>query len=158
MDRKRREARTTAGISAPAGGGSDKLSGVFSQNKGNLPWPVKSGNITGYFGRQDHPTIKGIKITNNGIDIHTGKGAEVYAVFEGKVAGTQFIPGYKHTVIIRHGNYYSVYSNLEKIFVKRNDSIKNGQRVGVVGTNNPDLHFEIWQDKTRQNPVDWIKR
>lgn len=157
MDRKRRAARTSAGISSPASSGADRLSGVFSQNKGNLPWPVKKGSITGYFGRQDHPTIKGIKITNNGIDIRTSKGAEVYAVFEGKVAGTQYIPGYKHTVIIQHGNYYSVYSNLEQIFVKRNDSIKNGQRVGVVGTKTPDLHFEIWQDKSRQNPVHWIR-
>jgi septal ring factor EnvC (AmiA/AmiB activator) len=159
MERKRRAARTSAGIAtAPASSGSDKLSNVFSQNKGKLPWPVKKGSITGYFGRQDHPTIKGIKITNNGIDIRTSKGAEVYAVFEGKVAGTQFIPGYKHTVIIQHGNYYSVYSNLEQIFVKRNDTIKNGQRVGVVGTKNPDLHFEIWQEKSRQNPVNWIRK
>ena len=158
MERKRRAARTTAGIAtAPASSGEDKLSNVFSQNKGKLPWPVKKGSITGYFGRQEHPTIKGIKITNNGIDIRTGKGAEVYAIFEGKVAGTQFIPGYKHTVIIQHGNYYSVYSNLEQIFVKRNDIIKNGQRVGVVGTKQPDLHFEIWQEKTRQNPVNWIR-
>ncbi len=158
MDRKRRAARTSAGISTPASSGAERLSGVFSQNKGNLPWPVKKGSITGYFGRQDHPTIKGIKITNNGIDIRTSKRAEVYAIFEGKVAGTQYIPGYKHTVIIQHGNYYSVYSNLEQIFVKRNDSIKNGQRVGVVGTKSPDLHFEIWQDKTRQNPVHWIRK
>ena len=92
------------------------------------------------------------------IDIRTSKGAEVYAIFEGKVAGTQFIPGYKHTVIIQHGNYYSVYSNLEQIFVKRNDLIKNGQSVGKVGTKSPDLHFEIWQEKTRQNPVNWIRK
>lgn len=158
MNKKRRTARTTAGI-APSGtpAPSDNLSSTFSQNKGRLPWPVKNGNITGHFGRQDHPTIKGIKITNNGIDIRTSKSAEVYAIFEGKVAGTQYIPGYKHTVIIQHGNYYSVYSNLDQIFVKRNDIIKNGQRVGKVGTKNPDLHFEIWQDKNRQNPVNWIK-
>lgn len=124
MERKRRDARTSTGINAPKSSAADNLSGPFAQNKGNLPWPVKTGSITGYFGRQDHPTIKGIKITNNGIDIRTSKGAEVYAIFEGKVAGTQFIPGYKHTVIIQHGNYYSVYSNLEQIFVKRNDLIK----------------------------------
>lgn len=158
MERKRKAARTSAGIATAPSSGSDRLSGVFSQNKGNLPWPVKKGNITGYFGRQDHPTIKGIKITNNGIDIRTSKGAAVNAIFEGKVAGTQYIPGYKHTVIIQHGNYYSVYSNLQQIFVKRNDIIKSGQRVGVVGTKTPDLHFEIWQEKTRQNPVDWIRK
>ncbi|MCB0653522.1 MAG: peptidoglycan DD-metalloendopeptidase family protein [Saprospiraceae bacterium] len=158
MERKRRDARTSTGINAPKSSAADNLSGPFAQNKGNLPWPVKTGSITGYFGRQDHPTIKGIKITNNGIDIRTSKGAEVYAIFEGKVAGTQFIPGYKHTVIIQHGNYYSVYSNLEQIFVKRNDLIKNGQSVGKVGTKSPDLHFEIWQEKTRQNPVNWIRK
>ena len=158
MERKRKAARTSAGIATTPSSGADRLSGVFSQNKGKLPWPVKKGSITGYFGRQDHPTIKGIKITNNGIDIRTSKGASVNAVFEGKVAGTQYIPGYKHTVIIQHGNYYSVYSNLQQIFVKRNDIIKSGQRVGVVGTKSPDLHFEIWQEKTRQNPVDWIRK
>jgi septal ring factor EnvC (AmiA/AmiB activator) len=159
MDRKRRTARTSAGIATPeATPEVDNLSGVFSQNKGKLPWPVRNGTITGYFGKQDHPTLKGIKITNNGIDIRTKKGSEVSAVFDGKVAGTQYIPGYKHTVIIQHGNYYSVYSNLEQIYVKRNDLIKNGQSVGKVGTKMPDLHFEIWQERTRQNPVNWIKK
>ena len=158
MDRKRKAARSKEGLtSSEDKSKSDKLSSVFAQNKGRLPWPVKKGTIVSYFGRQNHASIKGIKISNNGIDIRTKKGAKVLAIFDGKVAGTQFIPGYQNMVIIQHGHYYSVYSNLDQIAVKRNDVIKKGQLVGKVGTKKPDLHFEIWREKKRQNPVKWIK-
>ncbi|HHS95248.1 MAG TPA: hypothetical protein ENJ45_01570, partial [Phaeodactylibacter sp.] len=84
-----------------------KLSVAFQNNKGRLPWPVKDGFITGRFGKQPHPTLKGIQINNNGIDIQTTPGAKVYALFEGKVAGVQYIPGNHYMVIIKHGNYYT---------------------------------------------------
>ncbi len=136
------------------------LSKDFQNNKGKLPWPVKNGVITGYFGRQQHPTIKSVEITNNGIDIRTDQGSPVRAVFEGTVVGTQFIPGFDYMVIIQHGEYYTVYSNLEEVSVKKGDKIAVRQNLGKVSTNRKtnasEVHFEIWREKTRLNPVEWV--
>jgi murein hydrolase activator len=136
------------------------LSKDFQKNKGRLPWPVKHGVITGYFGKQQHPTIKTVDITNNGIDIRTDQGAPVRAVFEGKVAGTQFIPGYNYMVILQHGLYYTVYSNLEEVNVKKGGEVKTRQTIGKVSTdrktNTSEVHFEIWKEKRRLNPSHWV--
>jgi len=136
------------------------LSKDFQKNKGRLPWPVKNGVITGYFGKQQHPTIKTIEITNNGIDIRTDQGSPVRAVFDGKVAGTQFIPGYDYMVILQHGDFYTVYSNLEEVNVRKGDEVKTRQDIGKVSTdrktNTSEVHFEIWQEKTRLNPSEWV--
>lgn len=136
------------------------LSKDFQKNQGRLPWPVKNGVITGYFGRQPHPTIKTVQITNNGIDIRTDIGAAVRAVFNGKVVGTQFIPGYDYMVILQHGDYYTVYSNLEEVNVKKDDEVKIRQTIGKVSTdrktNTSEVHFEIWKEKTRLNPSKWV--
>lgn len=136
------------------------LSKDFQKNKGRLPWPVKNGVITGYFGKQQHPTIKTIEITNNGIDIRTDQGSLVRAVFDGKVAGTQFIPGYDYMVILQHGDFYTVYSNLEEVNVRKGDEVKTRQDIGKVSTdrktNTSEVHFEIWQEKTRLNPSEWV--
>lgn len=130
----------------------------FRKNKGRLPWPVQEGIITKNFGTQPHPTLKGIQISNNGIDIETNNGATVFAIFDGEVVGVQFIPGYKTTVILQHGQYYSVYSNLEDTFVKRGEQISASQRIGKVGGEKPELHFEIWREKQRLNPVHWVNK
>jgi len=134
------------------------LSGDFQNNKGGLPWPVTTGFISKQFGKQPHPTLKEIIITNNGIDIQTEKKADVRAVFDGKVAGTQFVPGYQNTIILQHGNYYTVYSNLEEIFVKRGDIVKIKQAIGRVGKDKAEVHFEVWQEKQRLNPVNWVSK
>ena len=134
------------------------LTGDFKNNKGGLPWPVTSGFITRKFGTQPHPTLKEIEITNNGIDIQTEKKADVRAVFDGKVAGTQFIPGYQNTIILQHGSYYTVYSNLEEIFVKRGDIVKVAQAIGRVGKDKAEVHFEVWQEKQRLNPINWVSK
>ncbi|MEN0005762.1 MAG: peptidoglycan DD-metalloendopeptidase family protein [Bacteroidota bacterium] len=131
---------------------------AFQQNKGSLPWPVKSGEISRYFGKQPHPTIPTIQITNNGIDIRTSKQAKVYAVHSGKVVGTQFIPGYQNMIIIQHGTYYTVYSNLEKIFVKRGDQVDRQHLLGRVSTAKPEVHFEVWREKQRLNPTKWVAK
>lgn len=134
------------------------LSGDFQNNKGGLPWPVTTGFISRQFGKQPHPTLKEILITNNGIDIQTEKKADVRAVFDGKVAGTQFIPGYQNTIILQHGSYYTVYSNLEEVFVKRGDTVKIKQAIGRVGKEKAEVHFEVWQEKQRLNPVNWVTK
>jgi murein hydrolase activator len=140
----------------------DALSIDFRKNKGRLPWPVEGGFVARKFGKQSHPTIPSIQITNNGIDIRTSDYSQVHCIFEGKVAGVQFIPGHDYTVIIQHGNYYTVYSNLREAFVAKGDVVKIKQSVGTVNTNNitgsAELHFELWHQKERMNPSNWIKK
>ncbi|MBK8705492.1 MAG: M23 family metallopeptidase [Saprospiraceae bacterium] len=109
------------------------------------------------FGVQAHPTLKGIEITNNGIDIKAGGSSEVQAVYAGKVAGTQFIPGYQNLVILQHGNYYTVYSNLEDVFVRRGETVDAAQRIGSLGSKK-ELHFELWKEKQHLNPVHWLSK
>lgn len=162
MARKRREARAADALAA--GNGPEPpddnlpLSNNFKGNQGRLPWPVKNGYITRRFGKQPHPQIRSVQITNNGIDIRTDEQSNVYAVFDGKVAGTQFIPGYKNTVIIQHGRYYTVYSNLEDIFVQREDMVSTREPIGKLGKDKPEVHFEIWLEKKRLNPVEWVAK
>lgn len=131
-------------------------SGSFNKARGRLPWPVSQGKITKSFGLNYHPKFKNVKTTNNGIDITSSKDAAVKAVFEGRVVGVQFIPGFKNTVIIKHGRYYTVYSNLSSIYVKRNDQIKAQQNIGKLSAGEPELHFEVWKGKDRLNPTSWI--
>ena len=134
----------------------------FYKNKGRLPWPVTNGIVTGYFGKQPHPTLRKIQITNNGIDIRTDKNAQVRAVYDGIVVGKQFIPGYEHMIIIQHGNYYTVYSNLKEVFVKKNDKVKIKQVIGRSSVNPQSavsqVHFEVWREKERLNPLNWIAK
>lgn len=134
------------------------VAGDFQKNKGALPWPVKKGTISRNFGTQPHPTIPTITISNNGIDIKTDKQAKVYAVYGGKVVGTQYIPGYQNMIILQHGAYYTVYSNLEKIFVKRGDIIEAQTVIGRVNSDKPEVHFEVWREKQRLNPTAWVAR
>lgn len=141
---------------------SSMLTSEFSSNKGLLSWPVNEGTVTKYFGKQAHPTLKRIQITNNGIDIKTHPKAPVKAVFKGEVVGLQFIPGYNQMVIIKHGNYYTVYSNLEDVTVNKGSFVQAKQTIGKVSVNaqtrKSEVHFEVWKDKTRLNPIKWVRR
>jgi murein hydrolase activator len=139
---------------------SIKLSDEFGQNKNKLPWPINSGFVSSKFGVQNHPTIKGVTVENNGIDI-TGKGAkDIKCVFEGEVVGVTKVPGYNNMVIVRHGSYYSVYSNLDEVFVKQGVKLTTQQSIGKIGTDNfgnSELHFELWKDKSKLNPEAWLR-
>jgi septal ring factor EnvC (AmiA/AmiB activator) len=139
----------------------DRISLQFRRQRGKLTPPVEGGFIARRFGRQQHPTIKNIEITNNGIDIRTDEAAPVHAVFEGKVAGVQYIPGHDYTVILQHGNYYTVYSNLSETSLTKGASVGAGQTIGRVSINPvngaAELHFELWREKERLNPAAWIK-
>ena len=165
MEKTRRESRPTASADDAVHAlpdAADPLSTEFESNKGKLYWPVTSGVVTGYFGKQEHPTLKGVEITNNGIDIQTDVNAEVKAVFAGEVVGMQYIPGYNYMVILRHGHFYTVYSNLEEVLVKRGQQVGARQGLGKVSidrrTNTAEVHFEIWREKTRLNPLQWVRR
>lgn len=156
---KRKEARKPGALNSEKPSASSVyLTGDFLNNKGNLPWPVRKGKITRPFGKQTHPTLKTITISNNGIDIGTENRAEVKAVFKGKVVGIQFVPGYQNMIIIQHGNFYTVYSNLEDVFVQRNETISAGKTIGRLGSRKAEVHFEVWKEKIRLNPVEWLKR
>jgi len=134
----------------------------FSKMQGKLPWPVEDGFISKTFGRQKHPTLRNLEITNNGIDIRTDENEKVYAIYEGIVAGIQYIPGHETTVIIQHGDYYTVYSNLSSTTLNKGDEVKGKEVIGTVSTNaitgTSELHFELWRQKERLNPGAWIKR
>jgi len=140
----------------------DATSVAFRQNRGRLPWPVEKGFIARGYGRQKHPTLRNIEITNNGVDIRTDEASAVRAVHSGIVAGVQFIPGHDYTVILQHGNYYTVYSNLSETKLNKGDRVTANQIVGRVSTNPitgaSELHFELWHQKERLNPASWIKK
>ncbi len=151
-----------AAVAAPEVVAEDLFTRDFQLKRGQLPWPVESGFIARGYGTQKHPTLKNIEITNNGVDIRTEESAIVYAVFAGKVAGVQFIPGHDYTVIIQHGTYYTVYANLSETSVNKGDQVRGHQPMGRVSNNaitgTAELHFELWYQKERLNPAQWIKK
>ncbi|GAA0874205.1 peptidoglycan DD-metalloendopeptidase family protein [Wandonia haliotis] len=134
----------------------------FTTNKGKLPYPVESGTITEKFGKNPHPTVPHIYTYNNGVDISTAKGANVRAVFQGEVTSVLSIPGAGKVVIIKHGNYRTVYSNLQDVYVDKGTKISVKQ---VIGTLLPQgnisiAHFEIHEVKANSveklNPSYWL--
>ena len=140
---------------------AQKLSDNFELNKGKLPWPVAEGVIIEYFGEHDHPVLKGIKVKNDGIDISTKVGSAVRAVFDGEVTGVISIPGAGKAIIVRHGEYLSVYSNLSETNVKKGDKIKTKQNIGTALTdedNKTSMELQIWKGSILLNPIGWIYR
>jgi len=137
-----------------------ELSSSFSANKGRLPWPSEKGIITGVFGEHPHPVLKYVKVKNNGIDITTEEGASVRSVFAGKVSRVMSFPNMNKVVIVRHGEYLTVYSNLDEVSVEDGQEISTMQTIGKVHTSPDDskteFHFEIWLGKTIQNPQEWL--
>ncbi|MEZ4913938.1 MAG: peptidoglycan DD-metalloendopeptidase family protein [Chitinophagales bacterium] len=140
----------------------EKLSSSFSKNKGKLPWPVESGIVTGTFGKNKHPFLKNIFTTNNGVNIATAKGAQVKAIADGTVSSILFNPTFQSAVIVKHGEYFSVYTNLSKVYVARGDEVKIGNIIGEVYTdeaeNKTEVHLEIWKGTKKLDPSTWIAR
>ncbi|TNF46031.1 MAG: hypothetical protein EP305_12385 [Bacteroidetes bacterium] len=121
----------------------------FESNKGKLPWPVEKGSITEGFGKNPHPTLANVVTNNNGIDISTSKNSQVRAVFEGEVTSVLNIPGAGKVVIIKHGSYRTVYSNLQDTYVKSGSKVSTKQAIGSAlvkeGSAVSVVHFEIHQ-------------
>lgn len=119
----------------------------FEGSKGRLPWPVDKGSITERFGKNAHPTLDNVYTNNNGIDISAPKGAQVRAVFEGEVTSVLNIPGAGKVVIIKHGNYRTVYSNLQETYVKTGSKVTTKQSIGTLLPNDDSsvsvAHFEV---------------
>jgi murein hydrolase activator len=138
------------------------ISNQFAENKGRLPWPLERGIITGFFGEQPHPVLPGIKIVNNGVDISTTQGSRARAIFEGTVSRVVSIPGAHYAVIIRHGDYLTVYSNIEEVFVRNGQKVNIREEVGTIATDSRDakthVHLEVWHGNQKLDPADWISR
>ena len=137
-------------------------SGQFEQNKRRLPWPVERGIITDRFGVHEHPVLKNIQVRNNGIDISTAQGVKARAVFAGEVSRVFMVTGGNMAVIIRHGKYLTVYSNLVNVQVKSGDKVAIKQTIGTIGTDVDDektvLKFQIWKENEKLDPEGWIAK
>jgi len=163
--RKAKEAAKKAGNTTkgfPMTPEAQKLSNSFEANKGKLPWPVIEGVITAKFGQHNHPVLPGIVINNNGIDISTSGGSKARAIFDGEVSSVAIIPGEGKVVMIRHGEYLSVYSYMSDVFVQKGDKITTKQELGILindtGSSGTSVHIEIWKGMTKLNPEYWIYR
>lgn len=136
------------------------VAGGFEQNKGKLPWPVEKGYISGKFGKQQHPVYEHVVTDNKGIYIQTTAGMQARAIYKGEVTSC-FLVGNTYAVIVQHGNYRSVYSNLSKLNVKQGDKIETKQTLGTIYSdpeqdNKTELYFQIYQDRNILNPASWI--
>jgi septal ring factor EnvC (AmiA/AmiB activator) len=140
------------------------LSSNFAGNKGKLPFPLKGNyQIISHFGQQPFGDLKHITYNSNGIEIKTTPGNHAKAVFNGVVTKIFVIPGFQNSVIIRHGNYLSLYACLEQVSVKQGDKVQTGQDIGKIytdsaGDNETVLHFELWKEQTKLDPEHWLDR
>ncbi len=151
-DERKTKADRKAGVVASK---TSSVGGTISQRKGKLGWPVR-GKIVRRFGTQPHPDVPSVKIQNSGIDINAGPSETVEAVFAGKVISLRKIPGLNNVIMIRHGGFYTVYSNVEHPQVKTGNNVQAGQQLGLTTEKGDALHFEIWKGKTPLNPASWL--
>lgn len=131
----------------------------FASNKGKLPWPVDRGVVKVRYGTQQSPIDPTVKIKSNGVRIATEKNAKVKAVFEGEVSKVILIKNSNPIVMLRHGNYITIYRNLSKLYVKQGDKVTRNQVIGEVFTNNAGqsmLGFSLYKDSKSENPASWI--
>ncbi len=144
----------------PATETTTELSTNFENNRGKLPWPSEFGVVTTPFGEHQHPDFKKVKIKNNGINIVTTQGSQARAVFDGVVTRVMEVSNFNKVVIIRHGDYLTVYSNLSNVRVKPGDLLKTRQDIGAIYTdltsNKTELHFELWLGKMILDPLQWL--
>lgn len=139
---------------------SAALSNSFEENKLKLAWPVSSGFVSQKFGRQNHPVLKGIVTNNNGVNIQTQENEKVKTIFEGEVRRVAFIQGLGSTVIIKHGEYLTVYAGLKEVFVRSGQKVSTNQEIGKVFSNADgvsELRFQIFKNTTALDPQGWLK-
>jgi septal ring factor EnvC (AmiA/AmiB activator) len=137
-----------------------KMSADFELNKNNLPWPVERGYIAEPFGTHGHPTLKGVQVNNNGVDISTQPGATVRSVFKGKVTKVFNVPGMGKIVLISHGKYFTAYARLASVSVKEGQQVDSKQTIGIVDTDDEgvtEVQFQIWLMDKKLDPEEWLK-
>ncbi len=132
----------------------------FASNKGKLPMPVIQGLVTESFGPHEHPTISNFIYVQNGVNIQSGKGSLARCIFQGEVTGVTSIPGVGKLVIVRHGEYLSVYSNLDEVYVQTGDKVKAKQNIGKIQFDaeegKTEMNLQIWKGQNKLNPEDWL--
>ena len=139
------------------------LTGSFESNKGKMPFPVAGRHsIVSHFGLNSHPDVSTVQVNNSGIDIETTPGTTARAVFDGEVSSVFHVSGYQNVVMLRHGNYLTVYAGIDKLSVKKGDKVKAGTTLGTVYSDPDDsnrtvLHFEVRRERAKLNPEDWVK-
>ncbi len=136
------------------------LAGGFEKNKGRLPWPTEKGFISGQFGVQQHPTLAHVTVNNKGVYIQTTSGSNARAVYEGEVSAI-FVNDGQNVVIVKHGNYRTVYSNLTTLYVKTGDKLTAKQKIGKIYTdpendNRTELFFQVRKDTDVLDPSQWL--
>jgi murein hydrolase activator len=156
LERAAREARDSKTNTRDA---SVALSASFADNKNKFPWPV-SGFVSQKFGRQNHPVLKNIVIQNDGVNIQTKQGEDVRSVFNGEVSYVALTAGIGLTVIIKHGDYFTVYTGLKDIAVKKGDKVTTNQEIGKVLSNADgisELRFQIRKNFDALDPQEWLR-
>jgi septal ring factor EnvC (AmiA/AmiB activator) len=136
------------------------LAAKFELNKGKLPWPIEEGLITRKFGKQRHPTFPGITINSTGLHMVTKRGKGAAAIFDGKILNILVTSEGRKNVLIQHGNYITSYTNLEKLYVRKGDNVKTGEKIGQIFTDKVSgkttLIFVLYKNRTKLNPSSWI--
>jgi len=139
-----------------------QLSVSFEENRGKLPWPTERGVVSSTFGTKPHSEIQNVYVQNNGIDIITSSGSTARAVFSGTVTAVRSVPTYRNVIIVRHGEYLTVYANLDDVKVKEGDKITTKQVLGTIHTDaensRTEIHFEIRKGFTLMDPSDWLAK
>ncbi len=165
MERAAREAREAAAAknrtkaAAKAAENANTLSTSFEENRNKFPWPA-AGFISQKFGRQNHPVLKGIVLQNDGINIQTAQSEKVKSIFSGEVRAVAFIPTLGSTVIVSHGEYFTVYSGLKDVFVKKAQKVMTNQEIGRVLVNSEgisELRFQIRKNTLALDPLTWLR-
>jgi septal ring factor EnvC (AmiA/AmiB activator) len=136
------------------------LAAKFELNRGKLPWPIEEGLITRRFGKQPHPTFPGITINSTGLHMVTKRGKGAAAIFDGKILNILVTSEGRKNVLIQHGNYITSYTNLEKLYVRKGDNVKTGEKIGQIFTDKVSgkttLIFVLYKNRTKLNPSSWI--
>lgn len=137
-----------------------RLSNSFRESRGNLPWPVSSGEITNKFGRQPHPLAPDLFIDNSGLDIRTPSNSAVKSIYKGEVVRVFDMPTYQNCVMIKHGDYFTVYAYLKSVAVREGMEINAGQILGICGYDDTHgyslVNIQIWHYQNKQNPQTWL--
>lgn len=138
-----------------------QLANDFEGNKGKLPWPVDGGVIIEKFGTHTHPVLKNVQTNSSGIVISCKKDSQVKSIFNGTVVSIHFVSSSNNVVLIKHGNYFTLYVNLSEVYVKQGDSITTGQKLGKVAYSSEKgstMELQIWKELTKLNPEYWLRK
>jgi septal ring factor EnvC (AmiA/AmiB activator) len=137
---------------------AEALGADFSSNRGKLPWPVSKGVICQGYGEYEHPAIKGFMMNNNGVEICANKGSQARAVFGGEVTSIAVSPTGGKLIIIRHGEYLSVYMNIGEVFVKQGQKVIIKQVIGTIQDDDgkTSMNLQIWKGQKTMDPKGWL--